>query len=66
MTSTQFRKVHLYQCPCGYKYEPEKGDPEGGYKPGTTYEELPDQLTCPRCQTAKVLFREKKFSEVVK
>ena len=65
MTAPEFRKVHLYQCPCGYKYEPEKGDSEAGYKPGTTFEELPDQCTCPRCQTAKALFREKEFSEIV-
>ena len=65
MPAPQFKKVHLYQCPCGYKYEPEKGDAEAGYEPGMTFEELPDQCTCPRCQTAKVLLREKEFSEIV-
>ena len=24
-----------YECPCGYVYDPEVGDPEGGITPGT-------------------------------
>ena len=62
MASTAFRKVHQYKCPCGYSYELEKGDAGAGWKPGTPFEDLPDQLTCPRCQRAKVHFREKRFS----
>jgi len=62
MSNTRFKKVHIYQCPCGYKYDPEKGDTQAGWAPGTPFEELPDQLTCPRCQRAKLHFREKKFS----
>ncbi len=62
MAKPAFKKVHIYQCPCGYKYEPEKGDQEAGWAPGTPFEDLPDQLTCPRCQRPKVLFREKRFS----
>ena len=62
MRTAEWRKVHLYQCPCGYQYEPEKGDQEVGWKPGTPFEDLPYQLTCPRCQRAKVHFREKRFS----
>ncbi len=62
MAETKFKKVVLYQCPCGYKYEPEKGDPQAGWQPGTPFEDLPDYLTCPRCQRPKSLFREKKFS----
>ena len=31
-----------YFCnPCGYTYDPEKGDPEHGIKPGTAFEDLP-------------------------
>ena len=62
MSDKQWKKVHLFRCPCGYEYEPEKGDPDKNWGPGTAFEELPDQLTCPRCQRAKVHFREKKFS----
>ncbi len=62
MAANQWKKVHLYQCPCGYSYEPEKGCREIGCEPGTPFEALRDQLTCPRCQRAKVHFREKRFS----
>ncbi|MCJ7685171.1 MAG: rubredoxin [Desulfobacteraceae bacterium] len=62
MAADQWKKVHLYQCPCGYSYEPEKGCGEIGCDPGTPFESLPDQLTCPRCQRAKLHFREKSFS----
>ena len=57
-----YRKVHIYQCPCGYGYEPEKGCKEAGVEPGVPFEELPDRLTCPRCQRAKIHFREKRYS----
>jgi len=62
MAANQWKKVHLYQCPCGYSYEPEKGCKEIGCDPGTPFEALRDQLTCPRCHRAKVHFREKSFS----
>ena len=26
-----------YECPCGYIYDPEVGDPEGGIQPGTAW-----------------------------
>jgi len=58
----EFRKVHLYQCPCGYQYEPDKGDPGCGWEPGTPFDQLPEQCTCLRCQRAKLHFREKKFA----
>jgi rubredoxin len=62
MNETKFRKVHLFQCPCGYRYEPEKGDPDSGYACGTHFDDLPDHMTCPRCHRPKVHFKEKKFS----
>jgi rubredoxin len=62
MAATKWKNVHLYQCPCGYEYEPEKGDAEKGWHPGTSFEELPEFCTCPSCQRAKVHFREKKYS----
>ncbi|MFO8143485.1 MAG: rubredoxin [Dehalococcoidales bacterium] len=32
-----------YECTvCGYVYDPEMGDPEGGIAPGTPFEELPE------------------------
>ena len=37
-----------YRCTvCGYIYDPEKGDPVDGVKPGTAFEDLPDDWVCP-------------------
>ncbi|MQN01169.1 MAG: MBL fold metallo-hydrolase [Lachnospiraceae bacterium] len=45
-----------WQCPCGYIYDPAKGDPENGVKPGTTWEDVPDDWTCPVCGLPKESF----------
>ncbi len=46
-----------YKCTvCGYIYEPEKGDPDGGIKPGTPFESLPDGWVCPVCGADKSQF----------
>ena len=50
-------KVTKYKCTvCGYIYDPEKGDPDGGIKPGTPFEEIPDDWVCPVCGVAKSEF----------
>ncbi len=47
-----------YQCSvCGYIYDPEKGDPDGGIKPGTRFEDIPDDWTCPVCGAEKSQFK---------
>ncbi len=38
---------------CGYIYDPSEGDPEGNIAPGTPFEELPDDWTCPVCGASK-------------
>lgn len=38
---------------CEYVYDPEKGDPEHGIDPGTPFEEIPDDWTCPICGVGK-------------
>ena len=38
---------------CGYVYDPEVGDDEGGIPAGTPFEELPDDWTCPICGAGK-------------
>lgn len=49
--------MEKWQCPvCGYIYDPEKGDSEGGIAPGTPFEELPDDWVCPVCGTPKNMF----------
>ena len=34
---------------CGYIYDPVEGDPETGIAPGTPFEDLPKDWTCPAC-----------------
>jgi len=47
-------KVAKYKCTvCGYIYDPELGDSDGGIKPGTPFEEIPDDWVCPVCGAAK-------------
>lgn len=51
-------KMDKYKCEvCGYIYDPEKGDPDGGIKPGTRFEDIPDDWTCPVCGAEKNQFK---------
>jgi rubredoxin len=46
-----------WQCTiCNYIYDPAKGDPENGVKPGTPWEELPEDWVCPDCGAPKSEF----------
>ena len=46
-----------YECePCGYIYDPAVGDPDGGIAPGTAFEDIPDDWTCPICGLGKDVF----------
>lgn len=48
-----------YKClVCDWIYDPAKGDPEHGILPGTTFEELPDDWSCPLCFVGKEDFEE--------
>ncbi len=50
--------MQKYECTaCGYIYDPEKGDPEGGVAAGTAFESLPDDWVCPVCGAAKDQFQ---------
>ena len=42
---------------CGYVYDPAVGDPDGGIKPGTAFEDIPDDWVCPVCGAAKSEFK---------
>ncbi|MBA2124057.1 rubredoxin [bacterium Unc6] len=37
-------------------YDQQKGDPDNGINPGTTFEDLPDSWVCPQCGVGKDLF----------
>lgn len=41
---------------CEYVYDPEKGDPDNGVKPGTAFENLPEGWVCPSCGASKDSF----------
>jgi flavin reductase (DIM6/NTAB) family NADH-FMN oxidoreductase RutF/rubredoxin len=47
-------EMKKYVCGvCGYIYDPAEGDPEGNIPPGTAFEDLPDDWTCPVCGAEK-------------
>ena len=41
---------------CDYVYDPTLGDPDNGIAPGTAFEDLPDDWTCPLCGVGKEEF----------
>jgi rubredoxin len=41
---------------CGYIYDEAKGDPDSGLAPGTTFEQIPDDWSCPDCGVTKDMF----------
>ena len=45
---------------CGYVYDPEKGDPDSGVEPGTSFDKLPDDWLCPVCGAGKDQFEKVK------
>ena len=58
-TSKNVKSSGKYRCKvCGYIYDPEKGDPANGIKPGTAFADLPDDWTCPECGVNKDQFEE--------
>lgn len=52
--STPPKSMRKYRCRvCGYVYDPEQGDPAAGIPPGTPFEEIPENWTCPICGVTK-------------
>ena len=52
---TEFRK---YRCGiCTHIYDEAKGDPDTGIKPGTRWEDIPDDWVCPECGATKKAFK---------
>jgi len=46
-----------YVCDaCGYEYDPAQGDPDGGAKPGTVFEDVHSGWVCPTCGVGKDSF----------
>ncbi len=38
---------------CGYVYNPVDGDSDSGIEPGTKFEDIPEDWTCPLCGASK-------------
>ena len=52
-------EMKKYVCNvCGYVYDPEVGDPDGGIAPGTAFEDIPEDWVCPVCGVGKDQFSE--------
>lgn len=46
-----------YVCDvCGYEYDESVGEPDSGIAPGTRWEDVPDDFTCPVCGVSKEQF----------
>ena len=46
--------MKMYICIiCGWIYDEEEGCPEDGIKPGTKWEDVPDDWVCPDCGAEK-------------
>ncbi len=54
--NTERRSVMKYECPCGYIYDEDRGDPANGIAPGTKFEDIPDDWVCPICGLGKESF----------
>jgi rubredoxin len=49
--------MQKYICePCGYIYDPARGDKLNNVPPGTAFEDLPDDWKCPECGADKSYF----------
>lgn len=49
--------MNKYKCTvCGWIYDPEIGDPDGGIKPGTRFEDIPNDWVYPVCGATKDQF----------
>ena len=55
--SENYADVDKYVCQmCGYTYDPEIGDSDNGVQPGTVWEDVSDDWTCPMCGVGKDQF----------
>lgn len=54
-------RTKKYRCrPCGFVYDPTLGVPDYGIKPGTAFEDLPEDWVCPKCAATRWMFEEVK------
>ncbi|RZS36460.1 rubredoxin [Herbihabitans rhizosphaerae] len=49
--------MKVYRCEvCGFEYDEAQGWPDEGIEPGTRWEDIPDDWSCPDCGAAKADF----------
>ena len=49
--------MQKWQCiVCGFIYDQEKGLPEENIAPGTAWDDIPDDWSCPECGVGKADF----------
>jgi rubredoxin len=49
--------MKAYMCViCGFVYEETKGAPDQGIAPGTKWDQVPENWTCPDCGASKADF----------
>lgn len=54
---TEKSELQRYECiECKYIYNPKSGNEKAGIKPGTSFEDLPDDWVCPVCGEGKDMF----------
>lgn len=52
------RALRRWLCEaCGLVYDETRGDPDSGIAPGTRFEDIPEDWTCPVCGVGKSDFR---------
>lgn len=51
MSDQSYRKYYCMMC--DLIYDEELGMPEDGIAPGTRFEDIPDDWTCPDCSASK-------------
>ncbi len=55
--STDTAAKQLWICSsCGFIYDPDEGDPDGGIPSGTNFDDIPDTWFCPVCGARKADF----------
>ena len=58
-------QYRIWECQaCGWLYDEEQGCPEEGLRPGTKWEDIPDNWRCPECGISKPDFQMKQVAEV--
>jgi rubredoxin len=52
--SSESTRMAKWEClVCGWVYDEDIGDPDGGIAAGTKFEDLPDDWVCPMCGAGK-------------